>query len=104
MAGDGSFGASTLSTAPEGELTLVEIALTGDTAGSEASAAIVRLREDYVPAAFDGVDVPVYVTGATAFDLDYTRLIDRWLPIVIGFVLTLSFLLLLVSSARSCCR
>ena len=87
VAGDGSFGASTLSTAPEGELTLVEIALIGDTAGSEASAAIVRLREDYVPAAFDGVDVPVYVTGATAFDLDYTRLIDRWLPIVIGFVL-----------------
>ena len=56
----------------------------------------MRLREDYVPAAFDGVDVPVYVTGATAFDLDYTRLIDRWLPIVITFVLGLSFLLLLL--------
>ncbi|MBD8870346.1 MMPL family transporter [Nocardioides donggukensis] len=94
--GDSSFGASTVSTAPSGDLTLVEIALTGDGSGSEASAAIVRLREDYVPTAFDGVDAAVYVTGATAFDLDYTTLIDRWLPIVIAFVLTLSFLLLLI--------
>lgn len=96
VAGDGFFGATTVSTAPSGDLTLVEIALTGDTAGSEAAAAIGRLREDYVPAAFGSVDVPVYVTGATAFDLDYTTLINRWLPIVIAFVLTLSFLLLLI--------
>jgi RND superfamily putative drug exporter len=59
VADDSSFGASTVSTAPGGDLTLVEIALTGDTAGTEASAAIVRLRDDYVPAAFEGVDFPV---------------------------------------------
>ncbi|MGZ8725418.1 MAG: MMPL family transporter [Aeromicrobium sp.] len=96
VADDSSFGESTVSTAPGGDLTVVEIALTGDPAGTEASAAIVRLRDDYVPAAFDGVGTPVYVTGATAFDLDYTILIDRWLPIVITFVLALSFLLLLL--------
>ncbi|MGZ5372057.1 MMPL family transporter [Aeromicrobium sp.] len=96
VADDSSFGESTVSTAPGGDLTVVEIALTGDPAGTEASAAIVRLRDDYVPAAFDGVGAPVYVTGMTAFDLDYTTLIDRWLPIVITFVLALSFLLLLL--------
>jgi RND superfamily putative drug exporter len=85
-----------VSTAPDGDLTLVEVALAGDPAGPEASAAIVRLREEHVPTAFEDVDVPVYVTGATAFDVDYTALIDRWLPIVITFVLTLSFLLLLL--------
>jgi RND superfamily putative drug exporter len=93
---DSSFGTSTISTAPGGDLTLVEIALTGDPAGSKSSAAIVRLREDYVPAAFDGLDVPVYVTGSTAFDVDYTNIINRWLPVVITFVLGLSFLLLLL--------
>ena len=72
------------------------MALAGDPAGSGASAAIERLRDDYVPAAFDGVDAPVYVTGPTALNLDYATLIDRWLPIVITFVLTLSFLLLLL--------
>lgn len=96
VADDAAFGASTVSTAPDGDLTLVEIALAGDPAGAEASAAIVRLREEHVPAAFDDVDVDVYVTGATAFDVDYTALIDRWLPVVITFVLTLSFLLLLL--------
>jgi RND superfamily putative drug exporter len=96
VADDSAFGASTVSTAPDGDLTLVEIALAGDPAGPEASAAIVRLREEHVPTAFEDVDVPVYVTGATAFDVDYTALIDRWLPIVITFVLTLSFLLLLL--------
>lgn len=96
VADDDAFGASEVSTAPGGDLTLVEIALTGDPASSNASAAIERLRDDYVPTAFEAADAPVYVTGVTAFDVDYTALIDRWLPIVIGFVLTLSFLLLLL--------
>ena len=96
VAADQAFGASTVTTAPEGDLGLVEVALAGDPASSQATAAIERLREDYVPAAFEGVDAEVYVTGITAFNLDYAALIDRWLPIVIGFVLTLSFLLLLV--------
>jgi RND superfamily putative drug exporter len=96
VAEDSAFGAATVSTAPGEDLTLVEIALTGDPAGAAASAAIERLRDDYVPTAFDEAAVPVYVTGATAFDLDYTTLIARWLPIVITFVLTLSFLLLLL--------
>ena len=96
VANDNSFGTTEVSTAPGGDLTLVEIALTGDPAGTEASEAIERLRDDYVPTAFEGVDAPVYVTGVTAFDLDYTALIDRWLPIVIAFVLILAFLLLLL--------
>ncbi|HYJ68674.1 MAG TPA: MMPL family transporter [Nocardioidaceae bacterium] len=96
VADDSSFGASQVSTAPGGDLTLVEIAITGDPATPEASTAVERLRDDYIPTAFEGVDAPVYVTGFTAFDLDYTALIDRWLPIVIAFVLTLSFILLLL--------
>jgi len=95
-ADDSAFGVSTVSTAPGGDLMLVEIALTGDPAGPDASAAIERLRDDYVPTAFEGVDAPVHVTGSTAYDLDYTTVIAHWLPIVITFVLSLSFLLLLL--------
>jgi uncharacterized membrane protein YdfJ with MMPL/SSD domain len=96
VADDSAFGDSQVSTTPSEDLTLVEIALTGDPATPEATAAIERLRDDYIPAAFDGVDAPVYVTGITALDADYTSLIDHWLPIVITFVLALSFLLLLL--------
>ena len=90
------FGPSTVTTAPGDDLTLVEVVVEGDPASSQAGAAIARLRNDYVPDAFGGVDAGVYVTGTTAFNLDYAALIDTWLPIVIAFVLTLSFLLLLL--------
>jgi RND superfamily putative drug exporter len=95
-ADDPAFGASTLTHNPAGDLGLVEISLTGDTSSASAKAAVQRLRETLIPSAFAGVDVPVYVTGMTAFNLDYAQLIDTWLPIVIAFVLGLSFLLLLL--------
>jgi putative drug exporter of the RND superfamily len=93
---DDTFGASTVTTAPSGDLGLVEISLLGDPGSSQATAAIERLRDDYVPAAFGDVDADVYVSGVTALELDYAALIDRWLPIVLAFVLTLSFFLLLL--------
>jgi RND superfamily putative drug exporter len=96
VAGDATLGASSVEVSPEGDLTLVEIALTEDPAAAGARTAVERLRDDYLPAAFDGVEADVYVTGITAFNLDYATLIDFWLPIVIAFVLTLSFLLLLL--------
>ena len=96
VANDSAFGTVSTSTAPDRDLTVVDIALTGDPNSTKAGEAIQRLRDDYVPTAFNGIDAPVYVTGATAMDLDYTNLIDHWLPIVIAFVLTLSFILLLL--------
>ena len=93
---DDAFGPSTFTAAPTGDLGLVEIALLGDPAGSRAKAAIERLRDDYVPATFGRVDAEVYVSGTTALELDYAALIDRWLPIVLTFVLVLSFFLLLL--------
>ena len=96
VANDSAFGTVSTSTAPGRDLTVVDIALTGDPNSTKAGEAIQRLRDDYVPTAFNGIDAPVYVTGATAMDLDYTNLIDHWLPIVIAFVLTLSFILLLL--------
>jgi RND superfamily putative drug exporter len=96
VAGDRDFGPSTVTTAPSNDLTLVEVTLTGDATSEHAEAAVERLRNDYVPTAFAGVDAGVYVTGTTALNLDYAALIDTWLPIVIAFVLTLSFLLLLL--------
>jgi putative drug exporter of the RND superfamily len=95
-ANDDAFGASTVTAAPTDDLGLVQIALLGDPADARARAAIERLRDDYVPTAFGDVDAEVYVTGRTAFEIDYAALIDRWLPIVLAFVLTLSFFLLLL--------
>ena len=51
-----------------------------------------------------GVDAEVYVGGDTAEELDYHDTVNFWLPLVLLFVLGLSFLLLRSRSARSSFR
>jgi len=56
------------------------------------------VRRDLVPAAFANLpDVRGYVTGRVAFTLDTVDFYARGIPQVMTFVLTLSFLLLLVA-------
>jgi putative drug exporter of the RND superfamily len=68
----------------------------GDGASPVALDAVERLRNDYVPAAFDGVPSEVFVGGETAEAVDYITESTRGLFIVIPFILVLSFVLLTV--------
>jgi RND superfamily putative drug exporter len=74
----------------------VVVPVKGDPSSDEAVAALRRLRDEYIPAAFAGAPVPVYVTGIIAFNVDFFDLSADYTPIVFTFVLSLSFLLLLV--------
>jgi RND superfamily putative drug exporter len=47
-----------------------------------------------VPSAFSAVEADVYVGGDTAEELDYHDTVNFWLPLVLLFVLGLSFVLL----------
>jgi RND superfamily putative drug exporter len=58
---------------------------------------IARLREDVVPAAVAGSDVEVAVGGLTASFVDQSELIADRLPLFVGGVVGLSFLLLLLA-------
>lgn len=93
---DKSFGPVTLTANPQKDLALLAVQLTGEYTSDDAIAAIKRLRADYIPEAFSSVPATVLVTGATASNVDYFDLTSRFMPIVIIFVLTLSFLLLTV--------
>jgi putative drug exporter of the RND superfamily len=62
-----------------------------------ASAAVDRLREEYVPRAFGSAADHVFVGGAPAEARDSFAVNSAWLPIVIAFVLALSFVLLLLA-------
>jgi RND superfamily putative drug exporter len=59
--------------------------------------AVKTLRNDFVPAAFDGSDGDVFVTGDTAYNQDFFDMADQWRPYVFAFVLGLSFILLMVA-------
>ena len=82
--------------APDGQLAVVEAFVVGDSRDRRALDAVERLRAD-VPALFEDVEATVYVTGETAEELDYTAVIETWLPRIIAFVLILSFVLLTIA-------
>jgi RND superfamily putative drug exporter len=83
---------------PDHQVALVSVPIDGDGADS-ASQASLRLLEDQVIPATVGrlADADVHVTGMTASSDDFNSLMRSRAPLVIAFVLTLAFLLLLVT-------
>ncbi len=86
---DGFFGAPQIETNEAGDLVLMTVPMPGDFSSAESRDALERLRNDYIPAAFAGVPARVAVGGSVQTQKDH-------LPLVFGFVLGFSFLLLLV--------
>jgi RND superfamily putative drug exporter len=80
-----------------GDVALLEATMTHAANDERSYATIVALREEVVPAAFAGTDAEVYVTGDSAFSQDFFDLANRYQPIILAFVLTLSFVLLLLA-------
>jgi putative drug exporter of the RND superfamily len=95
LANDSFYGDTKVTIAPSNDLAVVQAVIQGDPASDEAYEALLRLRDDYVPSAFDGV-ATVYVAGDTAMTVDNVNEMKKWLPIVFGLVLASSFVLLLV--------
>jgi RND superfamily putative drug exporter len=94
---DGSFGAPRETSSPAADTALVTVPVAADPLADEAVDSVRRLRSQLVPAAFAGADTTVLVTGTTAENIDYFDVMSRWLPIVLVFVLALSFGLLTVA-------
>ena len=94
IADDPDFGPAQQQIAENGQVAVISIPLVGDPDHSQARRGLDRLRTDLIPAAFDGTDTSVLVGGTTAENVDYSDVINKWLPIVLAFVLGLSFILL----------
>ena len=80
-----------------GDVGLLQATLTIPSNDDRSYEMIKRLRDDVVPAAFDGTGVKTYVTGETAFNQDFFTIVEDYTPIVFAFVLALSFVLLLLA-------
>jgi RND superfamily putative drug exporter len=85
-----------LQTNDAGTIASVPVVLNGDPSGDQAAATLRRLRSDVVPAAFAQSHAEVLVGGQTAGTVDYINTMKTYLPIVMAFVLTLSFVLLMM--------
>jgi RND superfamily putative drug exporter len=97
LGGNPAFRNPELETSPDEQLVVVEALVAGDSRDERALAAVEQLREKDVPAIFDGLEARVFVTGETAEELDYTELMETWIPRIIALVLLLSFVLLTIA-------
>ncbi len=93
---DPDYGPPTTDVSADGDVAVVSIPISGDPNSEQARLAVEQLRTDLVPSALEGTDLTGYVGGATAENIDYTDLINKWLPLVLAFVLGVSLILLTV--------
>jgi putative drug exporter of the RND superfamily len=97
LAADTRFDPASVEVNAAGDLAVVSVPVLGDNQSSGALSAIERVRGEYVPAAFNGVDADIMVTGPTAFTLDFNSVVNTYTPIVFALVLGMSFLLLMMA-------
>jgi putative drug exporter of the RND superfamily len=97
LAGEDVFGRAEPATNRARDLTVLTVPIQGDPLGEDAVDAVRRLRSDHIPAAFPDPGVEVLVTGDTAESIDKAHTMSHWLPLVLAFVLGLSFVLLTIA-------
>jgi RND superfamily putative drug exporter len=93
LADDPAFAARATTAQRGPAITVLSLPLTADSASERATAAIDRLREE-AARTFAGTRAKVLVGGIPAENRDYFAMVSSTLPIVIAFVLGLSFVLL----------
>ncbi len=78
------------------QVALVTVYPTTSPQAAATTALITHLRDSTIPAVVDGTGTTVYVGGNTAIFADFAQVISGKLPLFIGLVVLLSFLLLMV--------
>ena len=81
---------------PAGDTAIIQLVPTTSPQAKETEDLVDRLRDDVIPDAVRGSTMTVSVSGLVAGGLDSNRYISGRLPLLIGGVVLLSFLLLLV--------
>ncbi|MDQ3672484.1 MAG: MMPL family transporter [Actinomycetota bacterium] len=96
LAADPRFGAGEIRRSESGDVSVLSVPVVGDPSSSDAVAAVQELRSELVPETFEGADAEVLVGGTTSENIDYFDSVIDPAPLVIAFVLVLTFLLLTV--------
>ena len=78
-------------------IALVRIVTESVVGSSKSEATVKRLRESIVPQAFVSMNANVYVSGEHALYADFYKIINDFTPYVFGLVLSLSFILLMMT-------
>jgi putative drug exporter of the RND superfamily len=96
LAADPRFGSGQIRRSPDVSVGVLQVPIKGDSAGTEAVAAVRNLRSETIPELFGGTEATVYVGGDTAENIDYFDSVSDPAPIVLAFVLGLTLVLLTI--------
>jgi RND superfamily putative drug exporter len=91
---DPRFGAGDVRRSADGEVAVLEVPVRGDPRSDEAVEAVRELRDEVVPARFEGSGAAALVGGTTSENVDYFDSVVDPAPYVFAFVLGLTFVLL----------
>jgi RND superfamily putative drug exporter len=80
---------------PTGAVAVAELYPTTSPQATKTSALLTRLRDDVVPKAEAGTGLTVLVGGETAIQTDFAHVLSSKLPLFVGVVILLAFLLLM---------
>jgi putative drug exporter of the RND superfamily len=84
--------------APNGRTATVDLAMTGDFNTDRSKQSLAQLRDDLAPALQQRLPgAEVAVTGDTAGSVDFTSTLRAHLPLVFGFVLAVTFVVLVLA-------
>ena len=78
------------------DLALITVLIPGEASRIETVDVVKRIRSDYIPAAFRGVDAEALVGGTSAITADVFDIVDRYTIPVFAFVLGFSFIVLML--------
>jgi RND superfamily putative drug exporter len=94
LSADSRFEGPRTETSADGKVALLSAAVRGDPSGDAAVAAVRELRSDTIPRLFAETDAEVLVGGTTSEQIDYFDSVVDPTPLVLAFVLGLTFVLL----------
>ncbi|MFC4472569.1 MMPL family transporter [Streptomyces xiangluensis] len=79
----------------DGDVLLGTVYSAGSPQNADTTDLVNRLVDDTLPAAVSGTDAKGYVTGTTAAQVDFRDIVASRLPLIIGVVVALAFLIVL---------
>ncbi len=94
---DPAFAASFLVPHPENNMAIIYASVAGDSMSLQSMDAISTIRAEYIPQAFGDSPVRALVSGESAFMVDFNETTNRYTPYIFAYVLTLSFIILLLA-------
>ena len=94
---DGVAGVTVGQQSANGAVEVIEVVPTTSPESSQTTNLISRLRADVIPKAEAGSTLQVYVGGATAVYADFASVLGGKLPLFVGLIAALGFVLLVVA-------